>query len=275
MPLDQDFIDQFDSGFGGGASNPGGCRLSEGLLGYWCPELFGDPLSKKAREIEAATGYTLAGWRDQIRDQLMEGDARAAMVLSAEHCLAAAYSDELDAILPLVFPEALRDRLGLKDGDRLLTINVYNYKSEVGLVQDLTEGEKASGTFGNFQPFIAEFMSEDAERIAACKAAIPEEEWQRCEQLGRRYLREHKTLPRLAQPYESGCFRITHKEWYEKRTLKLAILALVMIFVAKLLKGDSRETPAIAWIIGGPGLALLWFLILYRFVDKWRFQRSR
>lgn len=117
---------------------------------------------------------------------LEEGIARAAVVMQLDPLLVAAYSDELDAVLMLRWPTWLVEAHRLETGARLLTINAYEPGRRV--VADITPGPRANGQCSNMQALIADFYTDDAERLAACRVAITEEEWQRCETMGRDHL---------------------------------------------------------------------------------------
>jgi hypothetical protein len=177
------------------ASDPGGLRLSIDLL----------------RQIEPAFGELLGPALDRSRDaaELVErldehlrlGDTRAACCVSVEPLLVAAYSDELDCVALLSFPGWLADRFGLLPGFRLLTVNTY--MDEANLAPDLVAGPRQLGRYTNFYPVIADFVSEDTERIDQRKATISEEEWRRCDELGEDYVRDSPGQWRNGSPLYS------------------------------------------------------------------------
>ncbi|MEM6343911.1 MAG: hypothetical protein AAF927_08525 [Bacteroidota bacterium] len=114
---------------------------------------------------------------------LKEGDSRAAIILTTEpQLVVAAYTDELDAVALLQFPEELVAKYELVKGQRLLTVNVYEHGG--GEESDLTLGPEHTGRYGNFIPLIAEFLSDDIEQIEWRKARIAQSEWQRTWRMG-------------------------------------------------------------------------------------------
>ncbi len=129
----------------------------------------------------------------RIEEQLSNGDSRAAVVLSVEPCIVAAYTDELDCVALLRFPDDAARDLGVKRGSRLLTVNTYSWR-KAGIASDLMLGPNDLERYGNFYPFIAEFYSDDFERINARKAAISEHEFRLAERLG------HEALKRGVAP---------------------------------------------------------------------------
>src|SRR5262249_51250149 len=63
--------------------------------------------------------------RIYIEEQLQHGDSRAAIVVCTAPLLVAAYSDELDCIAMLRFPNTFAEEYKLWVGSRLLTVNTY------------------------------------------------------------------------------------------------------------------------------------------------------
>src|SRR5581483_10306990 len=85
------------------ASDPAGLSLSDAKLRRLRPELYG-----WRRWVREKTGWAFPQ-RDYLAGHLLRGDARAAVVVSSEPLLVAAYSDELDAVAVLRFPAGLAE----------------------------------------------------------------------------------------------------------------------------------------------------------------------
>ena len=179
------------------ASDPVRIRLDRSKLRRLCPEYFAGTGGNPFEWLDARLGKRAASVF-LVDDQLTHGDSRAAVVVSVSPLLIAAYSDELDCIALLRFPDELVPEYDLRLFSRLLTVNRYMIGGPV--VPDLEVGPLALNRYVNFQPFIAEFLSADTERIRARKAKIGEEEWRRAITLGRRYLDEHGTRARDGRP---------------------------------------------------------------------------
>jgi len=139
---------------------------------------------------------------EKIDEHLQLGDSRAAVVLSCAPLLVSAYTDELDCVAVLAFPQSFVEKYGLEVGSRLLTVNTYFRGTAV--VSDLFPGPASYFTFYNFNPMIAEFLSEDAQRIAERKAEIDEAEWERCLALGREYVQTRPGVVRDGSPFKSA-----------------------------------------------------------------------
>ena len=177
------------------ATDPGGFLVSNAKLRILCPNLCG--LRGILHSIKVALGleYPL---RSHIEQQLKLGDARAAVVLTRSPLQVAAYSDEFDGVVMLKFPDSVAEQYLLPEGSRLLTVNFY--RSTGSLDQDLICGPEASRNWTNFTPMIAEFLTDETERIEAHKRRIDEREWQRALALGQAYLNQFPGVARDGRP---------------------------------------------------------------------------
>jgi hypothetical protein len=120
-----------------------------------------------------------------IREHLLGGDSRAAVVLKTDPLIVAAYTDEMDCVALLQFDAALAAGFNLKPGSKLLTINTY-WPGKIA--RDLTAGPNQLGRWGNFSPLIADFLTDDGDRLQARKQQIEPAEWQRAWTMGQAYL---------------------------------------------------------------------------------------
>lgn len=180
------------------ASNPAGLRPSLARLRRLHPELslVGGPVN-----LVRALGWGARGaWLERIADHLAHGDARPALVVTTEPLRVAAYSDELDAVVLLAGPQALVAELGLEPGRRLLAVNADHRARREGLADDLALGPGDTGRFGSFSPIIADFVSDDRDRIAALVAGLPEAEWVRCALMAEEHDRKHGRRARWCCP---------------------------------------------------------------------------
>jgi hypothetical protein len=183
------------------ASHPGGIRLSHEKLRSFHPELYS--LSGWLRYVSNSP-YQLPSlkreyWKTHIEEHLLYGDSRAALVISVSPLLVAAYTDELDCIALLRFNSNLVEEYGLREGARLLTVNTYSPLTDY-YKEDLEPGPYATGRYGNFAPYIAEFLTDDHDRVERRKAEISDDEWQRAEGLGKEYMAKHGRKARDGRP---------------------------------------------------------------------------
>ena len=180
------------------ASNPGGVSLHKRKLKLFKQELgFFDRIQQRFLSPNAL-----------LKEHLMLGDSRAAVVVSTSWGLIiAAYTDELDCVALLEFPEKYIKLYNLSVGSHLLTINTYvegNFH-----VPDLIRGPKAYDDYINFHPIIAEFLSADMRKINMRKSEISAHEWSRTKKLGEQAI-QRKLPTRNGSPYKSmGSIR-----WY-------------------------------------------------------------
>jgi hypothetical protein len=186
------------------ASHPGSVTLSHRKLRILHPELYSTYLWLW-HLLSYSSVYPIkrrSFWRTYVEEHLMHGDSRAAVVISVNPLLIAAYTDEIDCIAMLRFDEGFVNSYRLTEGARLLTVNTYTYSAD-GAEPDLTPGPGQSGRYGNFAPYIAEFLTEDDQRVRQRKAEIVEGEWQKAEELGREYLSKRGTKARDGRPLRS------------------------------------------------------------------------
>jgi hypothetical protein len=178
------------------ASDPVDVRLSRVKLRRLCPELFesrGNLIAWLDRLIGSRAALIF-----QIADHLSHGDSRAAVVVSVAPLLVAAYTDEMDCIAMLQFPDELARECDLHVRDRLLTVN--RYASGGRLAPDLEHGRLSYERFSNFQPIIADFLADDFDQLRQRKIRIGEDEWVRTWVLGQRYLERFGNLARNGRP---------------------------------------------------------------------------
>jgi hypothetical protein len=120
-------------------------------------------------------------------------------VMQTTPLLIAAYTDEFDCVAMLHFPRSCVPTRDLQPGTRLLTVNTYTLRL-LGVARDLTPGPGDYRRYGNFAPLIAEFLSDDEQRITERKAQINEAEWNRTWSLGQEFLQQHGLKARDGRP---------------------------------------------------------------------------
>lgn len=202
----------------GVASDPGQIRLS----------------LEKFRSLEPLAAGLCGEWagrcanREEFEERLDEhiqvGDSRAACVIAVEPLLVAAYTDELDCVAVLCFPNHLVSKYNLSLGARLLTVNTYQRSD--WRKTDLVLGPRQLGQFLAFWPIIADFVSEDSARLQQRKNELDQDEWARTCQLGREYVEQFPGRTRDGRPSYSDTPAAlgtaeTIAPWYgEKKTMK-------------------------------------------------------
>ncbi len=175
------------------ASDAGQIKLARAKLKLLRPDLFG--FRAALRRLRFSSSFPQLTY---IREHLQMGDSRAAVVVSTSPLLVAAYTDELDCVAVLRFPDEFRTAYGLARGTRLLTVNTY--KRGKAYDHDLILGPNYIPRWVGFHPIIAEFVSNDLSRIEARKAEIAEDEWSRAKSMGAAYLREKPGVARDGRP---------------------------------------------------------------------------
>ncbi len=181
------------------ASDPGQITLSHEKLRVLRPDLYGI-----AGVWEFIAAFFRLGWpqRIYIEEQLQCGDSRAAVVVSVNPLLVAAYTDELDCIAMLRFPDEFVRRYRLSIGSRLLTVNCYG--NSPNFDPDLILGPQLIQRWTGFHPLIAEFLTDDYDRVQARKNDITENEWQRAFTMGTEYIKVRPGVARDGRPVYSS-----------------------------------------------------------------------
>ncbi|HEX7334119.1 MAG TPA: hypothetical protein VF290_21615 [Pyrinomonadaceae bacterium] len=176
------------------ATNPGSVRLSDDKLKLFHPELYS--LTKwipwvlangwKYRDCPAFLRRSV--WRSYFSQHLQLGDSQPAVCLTTTpQVVVAAYSIDIDCVAVLVFPDEFAQRYSLHSGKRLISVNTYQ-SVDYGYGKDLSPGPECSGLWGNFSPLIADFLTDDLEKLERRKREIPENRWTYLESLGYSYL---------------------------------------------------------------------------------------
>jgi len=186
------------------ASAPLGLELSDFKLRQLCPSLY---CRSGVSGTLRCLFYDGFGSRYYIRDMLIHGDSRAAIVLRVFPLLVASYCDDLDGVCVLRFPDDLVIEYELNPGTKLVTV-LNSWCMPIGLqlgqvARDLALGGRGNPCYLNFWPLIADFLSDDVEKVAARKEQISAREYERCRLLGEEHLRLFNGLARDGRPDRS------------------------------------------------------------------------
>jgi TPR repeat protein len=244
-----------------GASNPGGVSLSVAKL-----KPFQDELTGNARSFPQQLT------NDRLDEHLQHGDSRAAVVIRTQpDLLVAAYSDELDCVILLRFDSKLATQYGLSEGSRLLTVNTYGRRDS----PDVKPGPKAQHRWTSVYPLIAEFLSDDVDRLRTRKQEIADEEWNRAFAQGKSDVEQPGFQTRNGNPYLSGTpARAGGRSSPDEEALRSAESAeragryeeALRIYRDGAEKGDARAQVRLGWLyLRGLGVsrddaeALHWF----------------
>ncbi len=168
------------------AENPGGIRLS----------------SKKYKQILKLLGdsavkfpHTLS-LKKRIDEYLCMGDTQPAVVVSVKPFTVAAYSDEMDAVVMLRFPDEFAEKYSLTVGSRLVTSNVYAYGNAFNAARDIFVGKNYLNRYSDFIPMVSLFLSDDEKFIRSRTELFDEELWKTAEHKAEKYLLNHPKLYR-------------------------------------------------------------------------------
>ncbi len=113
-----------------------------------------------------------------LSEHLDRGDSRAAIVASLKPLVVSAYSDELDAVILVQFPDDLVEQYSLSLGDQLIASWVYPSLRQPP--RDIVQGpSRLAHQYNNGAPIIADFFSNSAKEIKQRKISVSNFEWER------------------------------------------------------------------------------------------------
>jgi tetratricopeptide (TPR) repeat protein len=112
-----------------------------------------------------------------LSEHLRLGDTRAAIVASVRPLVISAYSDELDAVILVQFPDVLVSQYALAAGDRLVVSWIYPKRHQTP--NDVVLGEHNLRRYDNGAPLVAEFFSNSVDKIKKRKSDVSAAEWER------------------------------------------------------------------------------------------------
>lgn len=118
---------------------------------------------------------------ERLNQFLSYGDTQPAIVCSIDPLIISAYSDEMDAVLLLRFPDIMRQMYHLETGMRLVCSNVYFRDPDIAY--DIKVGEDYQERYTDFQPMVQLFLADEEELIRNRVLLVEEETWERVEQL--------------------------------------------------------------------------------------------
>ncbi len=131
---------------------------------------------------------------DFVTRALFYGDTQPAVVVSVDPLLIAAYSDEMDAVVMLRFPDEFVTKYNLYPGIRLTTSNVYfTGPQNAG---DIFVGEHYSRQYADFMPIVQLFLGKKDEKILAKADLFSEDTWNRVHEQANEYVSQHPDLYR-------------------------------------------------------------------------------
>jgi hypothetical protein len=177
-----------------GVSNPGLFAVSDRRLERMRPDLYGWRGWFAQRWYGLGSGFSL---RDYIREHLWLGSLQAAVVVSIDPGRVAAYSDMLDCVAILGYNPLFLQEFGLQEGDRLLSVNFYSTGAKDA---DIVYGPGKCSTWTGFDPLIADFLTDDRERLADRKASLDPKFWNRTWELAREHMKSRPNVWRSGKP---------------------------------------------------------------------------
>ena len=131
---------------------------------------------------------------DFVSRALCYGDTQPAVVVSVDPLLIAAYSDEMDAVVMLRFPNEFVTEYNLYPGIRLTTSNVYFTGSQCA--RDIFVGEHYCRRYVDFVPIVQLFLGKKDEKIQEKVELFGEDIWNTVREKANEYISLHPELCR-------------------------------------------------------------------------------
>ena len=131
---------------------------------------------------------------DFVAKALFYGDTQPAVVVSTTPLLIGAYSDEMDAVVMLRFPDEFAKQYKLTVGTRLTTSNVYFTKRAIA--NDIHIGEKYSRQYTDFAPLVQLFFGKKDDKIMEKTKLFSEDVWKTVSAKANDYLRLYPNCSR-------------------------------------------------------------------------------
>lgn len=178
------------------ATMPGELELSLKKLKAFHPSIF-SLLSRLKNDLKIKKKHVKKV--EIIKEHIFFGDSQPAVVLLSNPLIIAAYSSDIDCIILLRFASKFSKGYSLVEGSRLLSVNTYGE----AIHNDLIHGPDSSHTWNSFWPIIADFISDDIEKIQQKKSLIEEEIWNKIYYLGKKQLEEDFIRYRFGGPLHS------------------------------------------------------------------------
>jgi hypothetical protein len=161
------------------AVRPGALECDEKLLLAIQPELATEASWQAHRSANTPSRHWehqyRGWWITHFKEHLFHAALNPAVVVSRSPLVVAAYSAEHDASVLVRFDRHAPSMDGLRDGARVLCVNMYAATP----ARDVVHGPGSSRAFGNFIPIIAEVFCQDVAALAGARAQISEAEWSR------------------------------------------------------------------------------------------------
>lgn len=123
----------------------------------------------------------------RINDYMVNGDTQPAVVYSVKPLIISAYSDEMDGVVFLEFPDVLAEIYNLHTGVRLVTSNVYNCGFKTA--KDINTGAGYLKRYTDFTPIVQLFLAKDENYVMKRTELFDETVWNRVNQLTEEYSR--------------------------------------------------------------------------------------
>jgi len=172
------------------ATIPGGVSVSTKKLKMMRPDLYG---------LKGLVN--IWGWYEKrhIKEHLLYGATEPAIVMSKKPFVVAAYTEDIDCVALLKFPDEYAEMYNLDIKSRLISINTYG--AEQTFQDDILPGQNCDNTWTSFSQYIVDFLTDDIDVLISHKEQMDNDLWEYVYNLVLEYQVRHPNTWRDGRPY--------------------------------------------------------------------------
>ena len=161
--------------------------------------ILSDEKYEKIAQILNLNNYDLKVFNKKkklIKEHIKYGDTQPAIVVSVDPLIISSYTDEIDCVVMLKYPNEFVSIYDLKIGDRLVTVNQYYPKLNFNYAPDLIPGEHASKYWRDVIPVVGLFVCENEEYCKRKVRLFESKDWDILQEKTINYLKEKPNVSR-------------------------------------------------------------------------------
>lgn len=181
------------------ASSPGNVYLSIEKLKLLSPSIFTLKFKLLGYILKILRGYTII---NSLEERVFYGDSQPAIVISTTPLIIAAYSEDIDCVVLIKFPDKFTEMYNLYPKSKLISINTYLQGNE--FQKDLSPGDNCHYTWVGYTPIIGEFITNNLDILEEKKSNISEDLWEYVYKLGLEYSVKYPNTYRNYDPLFVG-----------------------------------------------------------------------
>lgn len=164
-------------------------------LNFLMPELL-NPIQRLKYKLRR---WGIASYIERIEEHIKLGDSQGAIVVATYPLLIAAYNEDIDCVVMLMFEQKIQNKYNFKIKDRLICVNTFGDAPE--LQSDLIPGKDNFGMWTVVHPIIANLVSNSNTTIEKRKKEIGDDGYDYIWKLAQEYRILKKGNYRNGKPF--------------------------------------------------------------------------